>query len=127
MSTTVREIRSSDMLQGQNDWRNISDIVRTTLKGFHDVLRRHSDALNTLTTVVDDKASRQDVSAALQSSTTEVCSRLQEVENELGKCPDRLVWTHSDCCLLCIMRGTFSLRLAARLPALAPDSGAYVC
>lgn len=79
-------------VQGKNDWRNISDIVRATFKAFHDVLMRHDDCLETLTKVVDEKASHADVSSALESSATEVCSRLQGVERQIEELPDRAVW-----------------------------------
>eukprot|EP00892_Ulva_mutabilis_P004442 jgi/Ulvmu1/236/UM001_0240.1 len=78
-----------DLISGQNDWRNISDVVRTTFRAFHDVIKRHSTALSTLTKVVDEKASQHDVNCALESSATEVCGRLQEVERGLERLPDR--------------------------------------
>lgn len=78
-------------MQGQSDWKNISHIVRATFKAFHDVLANHSESLKRLSKVIDDKASREEVSSALQSSTTEVCGRLQKVERQAARLPSRAV------------------------------------
>jgi hypothetical protein len=37
-----------DLLSGANDWRNIQDVVRSTFKALHDVVRAHGDKLRQL-------------------------------------------------------------------------------
>lgn len=72
-------------MQGMNDWRNIQDIVRITFKAFHDVLKAQGDAIKSLERVVDAKANRNEVGAALaaKASASEVCSQLKDMEHQL--------------------------------------------
>jgi hypothetical protein len=72
-------------VQGMNDWRNIQDIVRVTFKAFHDVLKAQGDAIKSLERIVDAKANRKEVSAALaaKASATEVCRQMKDIEHQL--------------------------------------------
>ena len=76
---------TTDKLQGMNDWRNIQDVVRMTFKAFHDVLRAQGDAIKNLERVVDAKANRKEVSAALASkaSAADVCAQLNDTQHLL--------------------------------------------
>jgi hypothetical protein len=68
-----------------NDWRNIQDVVRMTFKAFHDVLRAQGDAIKNLERVVEAKANRKEVSAALacKAPAAEVCCQLKDLEHQL--------------------------------------------
>ena len=61
----------------------LPDVVRLTFKAFHDVLRVQGDSIKNLERVLDSKASRSEVSMALQSraSGAEMAARLAEVRS----------------------------------------------
>ena len=55
-----------DLLQGMNEWRNIQDVIRSTFKALHDVIKAQGDAVKSLERQLESKASNADVQAALQ-------------------------------------------------------------
>ncbi|EKX43613.1 hypothetical protein GUITHDRAFT_140370 [Guillardia theta CCMP2712] len=55
-----------DLLQGMNEWRNIQDVIRSTFKALHDVIKAQGDAVKSLERQLEGKASSADVQAALQ-------------------------------------------------------------
>ena len=36
------------LLQGMNEWRNIQDVIRSTFKALHDVIKAQGDAVKSL-------------------------------------------------------------------------------
>jgi hypothetical protein len=50
-----------DLLQGMNEWRNIQDVIRSTFKALHDVIKAQGDAVKTLERQMETKASITDV------------------------------------------------------------------
>jgi hypothetical protein len=55
-----------DLLQGMNEWRNIQDVIRSTFKALHDVIKAQGDAVKSLERQLETKASNADVQSALQ-------------------------------------------------------------
>jgi hypothetical protein len=72
-------------MQGLNEWRNIQDIVRLTFKAFHDVLKAQGDAIKKLEKVIDSKADRREVAAALaaKANASDLSVRLHGFESQL--------------------------------------------
>ena len=50
-----------DLLQGMNEWRNIQDVIRSTFKALHDVIKAQGDAVKSLERQMETKASVTDV------------------------------------------------------------------
>ncbi|KAK9814587.1 hypothetical protein WJX72_008261 [[Myrmecia] bisecta] len=74
------------MATGQNEWRNIQDIVRYTFQAFHEVLRTHGEAINSLESTLEDKASRKELADGLHArvSAKDLTARLKKVEAQVA-------------------------------------------
>ncbi len=50
-----------DLLQGMNEWRNIQDSIRSTVKTLHDIIKAQDDKVKTLELQMESKASISDL------------------------------------------------------------------
>ncbi|CAG9326047.1 unnamed protein product [Blepharisma stoltei] len=76
-----------DLLQGLNEWRNIQDIVRLTVKALTDVVKAQGSAIKDIERQLPQKASKAELSMSLAQKanlqdTSQVISELQESLNE---------------------------------------------
>ena len=55
-----------DLLQGMSEWRNIQEVIRSTFKALHEVIKSQGDAVKSLERQLESKASIADIQAALQ-------------------------------------------------------------
>ncbi len=55
-----------DLLQGMSEWRNIQEVIRSTFKALHEVIKSQGDAVKSLERQVDSKACIADIQSALQ-------------------------------------------------------------
>lgn len=84
-----------DLLSGMNEWRNIQDVVRLTLKSFHDVLKSQAETIHELRTQLADKVSTNDLLDLRdrQDRTEERWEDLEKrtsgIEEALPEKPDR--------------------------------------
>ena len=50
-----------DLMQGMNEWRNIQDAIRSTVKTLHDVIKAQDDKVKALELKMESKASITDL------------------------------------------------------------------
>jgi hypothetical protein len=79
-----------DLVQGRNEWSNIPDILRATLRVFHDSIVQ-VDAkidLDVINEALSKKANKDSVAAALhkKANRTEVHSELEQIHRALAEC-----------------------------------------
>lgn len=55
-----------DLLQGMSEWRNIQEVIRSTFKALHEVIKSQGDAVKSLERQLESKASIADIQAALK-------------------------------------------------------------
>ena len=55
-----------DLLQGMSEWRNIQEVIRSTFKALHEVIKSQGDAVKSLERQLESKASISDMQTALQ-------------------------------------------------------------
>ena len=79
-----------DILTGVNEWRNIQDVVRITLKSFHDVLTKQAYTIHELRTQLETKASTNDL-LSLRDKQERNENRLEELEAQVRKVKETLV------------------------------------
>ena len=74
-----------DLLQGMNEWRNIQDVIRSTFKALHDVIKAQGDAVKHLERQLEAKANAADVQAALlrKANISDVNRSLTDITHAL--------------------------------------------
>ncbi|EAR84714.1 hypothetical protein TTHERM_00637160 (macronuclear) [Tetrahymena thermophila SB210] len=70
-----------DLLQGANEWRNIQDIIRLTLRALTDVVKAQSDTIREIERQLPTKASKSEMNTQLaqKANITEVSRTIAEI------------------------------------------------
>eukprot|EP00357_Protocruzia_adherens_P011027 CAMPEP_0114975776 /NCGR_PEP_ID=MMETSP0216-20121206/2296_1 /TAXON_ID=223996 /ORGANISM="Protocruzia adherens, Strain Boccale" /LENGTH=802 /DNA_ID=CAMNT_0002336613 /DNA_START=61 /DNA_END=2469 /DNA_ORIENTATION=+ len=74
-----------DLLQGQNEWRNIQDIVRLTFKALSDVVKTQGEALREMERQMTTRASKAELNSglAIKANISDVSRTVAEVATSL--------------------------------------------
>ena len=73
-----------DLLSGVNEWRNIQDVVRLTLKSFHDVLKSQAETIQDLGRRLEGKVGEEDFSD-LRDRQRKAELRADELESQVRR------------------------------------------
>ena len=79
-----------DLLSGVNEWRNIQDVVRLTLKSFHDVLKSQAETIQDLERRLEGKVGEEDFSD-LRDRQRKAELRADELESQVRRAEETLV------------------------------------
>jgi len=74
-----------DLLTGSNDWKNIQDIVKLTLKALCDVVRSQGLAIREMERVLPTKANKSELNAglSLKANVSDVSRTIAEVAGSI--------------------------------------------
>ena len=74
-----------DLLTGGNEWRNIQDIVKLTLKAVCDVVRSQGMAIRELERVLPTKCNKSELNAglSLKANVSDVSRSIAEVSSHI--------------------------------------------
>lgn len=74
-----------DLLSGGNEWRNIQDIIKLTLKATCDVIRSQGLAIRELERVLPTKCNKSELNAglSLKANVTDVSRTIAEVSAQI--------------------------------------------
>lgn len=85
----------SDLMTGMNEWRNIQDVVRLTLKSFHDALKSQQETISELSVALEQKVGKEEFlglkEKAMQSQeqVESLDAQVKRIEDSLVDKPDR--------------------------------------
>ncbi|QDZ24209.1 hypothetical protein HOP50_12g67460 [Chloropicon primus] len=83
-------VSGEDLLTGVNEWRNIQDVVRLTLKSFHDVLKSQAQTIHDLRQELDAKVSTSDF-LDLKERQAKTEERVEELEAQMRRVDEALI------------------------------------